>query len=179
MNWRVGLLRLWVVGTALWILSVVVLAFLVSHAAIEAATLYPEYLYNHLKRHDVVAEARRVLSDPKVVEEVVGVPGHRLPCVSHWERERQEAHVAKLEAQEAKRPPPTGQLSSSQLERLVMPLECSAEIQEAQAVIASDDFPDWARDALLSSVYWLFGPPVVVLLIGASLAWAFRGFRAR
>ena len=104
MNWRKGLLRLWAVATALWIVTVLALGYQYSDAGIEAAKLYPEYLYNHLKRHDVVAEARRVLSDQKSVEEVVGVPNWP-PCVSHWERERQEAHVAELEALEAKRPP--------------------------------------------------------------------------
>jgi hypothetical protein len=37
----------------------------------------------------------------------------------------------------------------------------------------------WARTELPDIAGWLFIPPIVVLAVGASLAWAFHGFRAR
>jgi hypothetical protein len=30
----------------------------------------------------------------------------------------------------------------------------------------------------MSLAYWLFGPPIAVFILGASLMWALRGFRA-
>src|SRR5262249_20453499 len=100
MTWRKGLLRIWVVGTAIWIAATVGLVLQYAAEAprvpgilvpervfeaskvVRAAKLYAEYWYYLLIRPDVAAEARKILSDP---------------CVSWPERERYEAEVVKAE----------------------------------------------------------------------------------
>ena len=37
----------------------------------------------------------------------------------------------------------------------------------------------WVPEARLSFAYWMFGPRISVFILGASLMWAFCGFRAR
>jgi hypothetical protein len=103
--------------------------------------------------------------------------------------------LKELAEEEAKRPPqpplPDGSKILTQKDLIEMDLravpECSAEIEKARSELEDvtdlDEFPDWARHALLSFAYWLFGPPIAALVIGTSLiwafGWAFRGFRAR
>jgi hypothetical protein len=172
MNWGKGLRRLWVVATAVWILSVVAVLPEIATEGVSAAEGYAEYWYYHIIRSDVAAEARRLGGDHQ--KEI------SLPCVSNREREQQEAEVAQLEAEEAKRPPPpplpdgTKRGTRSQLARLMLSPECSAKEIELRGVVY--DPPDW--EPLLSLTYWLFGPPIAALVVGTSLIWAFRGFRA-
>lgn len=197
MNWRKGLLRLWVVGTAIWIATVIV--FGLRHAddsvfegvaqGVWAAELYTEYWYYRIIRPDVAAEARRVHS-------VFDDPMSSRRCVSYRERERDEAQLAKDEAEEAKQPPKppspdgTRALTNADLDRLWMAPECSAKVANAKDELGEIwALPDavekggWVLDALLSFAFWLFGPPIAALVVGTSLiwafGWAFRGFRAQ
>jgi hypothetical protein len=201
MNWRKGLLRLWVVATALWVVFVATFDWALSgnRGGISAVGLSAESFYYHIIRPDLVASKRQFL-DPKS-------PHH---CVLPEQRERQKARLAELEAAEQKaeavkqaaeaeavRTSKPHQLSNEEYDALIrgpsagevdliraemqVP-ECSADaaraISELEAVVDWGDFPDWARDAFLSLAYWMVGPPIVVFILGASLLWAFRGFRA-
>jgi DNA-binding transcriptional LysR family regulator len=152
-----------------------------------AAELYAKYWYYRIIRPDMAAEARRVMD---------------LPCDPRPEREaklaREQAEVARLEAEEAKRPPPPPPrpgapkiMSELELTRLRMGVgilpECSVEIEKAKAelrdiaVLPGIIEEGWVPEALLSFAYRLFGPPIVALVVGMSLiwalGWAFRGFR--
>jgi hypothetical protein len=185
MSWGKGLRRLWIVGTAIWIVGFVTFGdqyfegrFVGPVAnAVQVTELYAEYWYYHILRSDLVAKKRRLLSD-------FYDPQSPHYCVSHEQRERERASLAELEREEAKRPPkPPGEWSLTDLERLGMRIpECAAEVgkarSELQDVIDWDEIPDWARDALLSLAYWLLVPPIAALVVGRSLIWALRGFRA-
>jgi hypothetical protein len=184
MNWSKGLRRLWMVGTALWIVTVLIIGFRQAEEGsytfggvaqgVWAMELYTEYWYYRIFRPGVVGEARRVLSDP---------------CVPRSEREQEEAAVARLEAEEAKLPPQpplpdgTKRGTRSQIARILMLPECSAEVAEAKSELRDvGNLPvsvegGWVPGALLSLAYWLFGPPIAGLVVGASLLWTFRGFR--
>jgi hypothetical protein len=88
MNWRKGLLRLWIVATALWVVLVAAFDWALSGDAggIAAAELSAELLYYHTIRPDLVARKRQFL-DPKS-------PHY---CVLPEQRERQKARLAELE----------------------------------------------------------------------------------
>jgi hypothetical protein len=164
MNWRKGLLRLWLIATAIWIVGFVAFGDQYFEErfyppgpvaqAVQAAELYAEYWYPHILRPDMVAKKRQLLSEFYDLKS----PHY---CVSHEQREREKARLAGLEREEAKRPPnPSGErsLTDLDLERLWMRTpECSAEVDKARSeledVIDWDDIPDWARDALLSLAY--------------------------
>jgi hypothetical protein len=192
MNWGKGLRRLWMVGTALWIVAVMVFGYwhygervyppATAAQGVWAAELYAEYWYYRIIRPDVAAEARRVHS---VFDDPTS-PSH---CVSYWDRKQLEDKLAKDKAEEAKRPPRApGQMSTADLDRLWMPAECSAEVEKAKdklgeiwALRDAVEKGGWVPDALLSFALWLFSPPIATLLVGASMIgafrWAFRGFR--
>jgi hypothetical protein len=194
MNWRKGLLRLWVVGTAIWIVSAIILVFqyaaedpripgivvpdrvFEASTVVRAADIYVSYWYYRIIRPGVAAEAHRVMD---------------LSCKTSSQVARDEADLREHEAEEKKEPPrPPHELSRSDLDRLLMNAvpECSAEVEKAKyelgdiaALPASVEDGGWAPEALLSFAYWLFGPPIVALVVSASLIWAFRwafrGFR--
>jgi hypothetical protein len=122
-------------------------------------------------------------------------------CVLPEQREQQKARLAELEdamkKAEAVRTTKPHQLSSEEFDALIrgpsagevdairaemqVP-ECSADaaraISELEAVVDWGEFPAWARHPLLSLASWLFGPPIAVFILGSSLIWALRGFRA-
>jgi hypothetical protein len=88
-----------------------------------AAELYAEYWYYRIIRPDVAAEARRVHS-------VFDDPTSQQHCVSYWELQRDEAQLAKDEAEEAKEPPKprspdgTTMATRADIDRLLMAPEC-------------------------------------------------------
>ena len=193
MNWSKGLRRLWMAGTAFWIVAVVVFGCwhyeervyppATAAQGVWAAELYAEYWYYRVIRPAVAAEARRVHS-------VFDDPASQQHCVSYWERQRDEVQLAKDEAEEAKQPPKprspdgTTMATRADIDRLLMAPECSAEVEKAKDELGEIwALPDaverggWVPDALLSFAYWLFGPPIAFFVIGVGLIWAFRGFR--
>jgi hypothetical protein len=188
MNWRRGLLRLWVVATALWMVSVVaVCAFLGNDYEFRggrALELSSEYWYYRILFPNLVAAARK-LDTP-------------LYCMTQRERDEEEAKLAQLEAEEAKRPPEPSTRAGS-LRRLELMTMLKTRPVCPEAVLKERDdlqmrYPQagdigyllsavenggWVPEARLSFAYWMFGPPISVFILGASLMWALRGFLAR
>src|SRR5215471_2262444 len=97
MNWRKGLLRLWVVASALWIVSVAAFEWTFGTEEAVSAELYAKYSYYRIMHPDSVAKKRQLISD-------FDDPKSPAYCVSHEQRERQKARLAELETTKAKRP---------------------------------------------------------------------------
>jgi hypothetical protein len=187
MNWRKGLLRLWIVATALWIASVLAVCEFLGNGyefrGVQAVELSAEYWYYRIL-HPKLVEATSKLLTP-------------LYCDTQQERDEEEAPYKAKWAEEAKKAPlPGGRRVSREEMWALGPHErpvCDEVVLKDQDDLrmqlqqASDDVErlvfdvergGWVRDALLSFAYWLFGPPTAVFILGASLMWALRGFRA-
>ena len=178
MNWGKGLRRLWMVATALWIISVVAGLPEIAAEGVSAAEVYSQYWYYRFTRPDVVAAALRALDNP---------------CLAREERDtRLNARQEKLAEFKAEAAKHQGQLSASDADLLFsiedlnkIGPECSAEVAKAKEEMKNITFLPgvaecaWAPEALRSFAYWIFGPPIIVFILGTSLIWAFRGFRAR
>jgi len=59
MNWRKGLLRLWVVASALWIVSVAAFEWTFGTEEAVSAELYAKYSYYRIMHPDSVAKKRQ------------------------------------------------------------------------------------------------------------------------
>jgi hypothetical protein len=187
MNWQKGLLRLWVVATAPWIASVVLVCEFLGNGyefrGVQAVELSAEYWYYRILHPKLVQAASKYLTP--------------LYCDTQKERDEEEAPYKAKRAEEAKKAPlPGGRMISLQEAIALGPHArpvCSEAVLKEQDDLrmqlqqASEDVErlvfdvergGWVHDVLMSLAYWLFGPPIAVFILGASLMWALRGFRA-
>ena len=108
MNRRKGLLRLWVVVTALWIVGAVALdwAFLGTETGVVGAVkIYAQYSFYRFIRPVLAARKTQLFSD-------FDDPKSSNYCVSHEQRVQEKVRLAELEKEEAQRrpePPPPEQ----------------------------------------------------------------------
>src|SRR5262245_56613265 len=154
MNWRRGLFRLWIVGTALFVIAVA----LISYSEIKM-----QFRVTALARW---VEANDALLVPQLCSESRGVAG-----VDYSTENDKLNPFDKCWYEISKfRPlyPEYNNLSEKELSRKLY----------AEHGIPIRDLPNpWATLGTWASI--AFGIPLVVLVLGASLVWAFSGFAAK
>jgi hypothetical protein len=149
MNWRRGLFRLWIVGSALFVLAV---AF-VSYSSIKS-------------EFDAVAKKPDLAASAELADEVYRRFYSDMPREQFDKKTSDPKVIARLEAIIAKIEPsrPLSQWTEDEL-------------------LAVLTLPDTGRAHPWTTVgMWAgiaFGIPLVVLVLGSSLVWAFSGFAAK
>jgi len=150
MNWRRGLFRLWIVGTALFVIAI---AF-VSYSEIKAQFNYKpaasinqnlvDETYRRFYSDMPREQFDKKISDPKVIArlEVLTSKFDTSRPLSQWTDDELLAYYAMLSMKEAPAAP-----------------------------------NPWATLGMWASI--AFGIPLVVLVLGASLVWAFSGFAGK
>jgi hypothetical protein len=157
MNWRRGLIRLWIVGTVLFVLAV---AF-VSYSEIKAqfnATALQNW-----------AEANDALLVPQLCGDARGVAG--TDYSTQQERHPGDPYAKPCWYAISKfRPlyPEYNNMSDKELSRKLY----------AEHDVPIRDLPNpWMTLGMWAAI--AFGIPLVVLILGSSLVWAFSGFAAK
>jgi hypothetical protein len=171
MNWRRGLFRLWIVGTALFVLAIAFISYSEYSeikAEFDAAASKPEAstlatgagladwvhqrFYSDMPREqfDKKITAPKPITEPNVIAQL-------------------EAIIANLDTSRPYDEWTVDELRAYQLYRIIEP----------NRIIGTPSL--WAtlwRWAIMRAII-AFGIPLAVLILGASLVWAFSGFAAK
>ena len=151
MNWRRGLFRLWIVGTVLFVLAVAFVSYN------EIKRQFDETAVQHW------AEANSELYVPQLCGDARGVAG-----VDYTERGQRETTCWYAMSKFRSLYPEYKDVSEKELSRKLY----------ADLDIPIRDLPNpWATLGMWSAI--AFGIPLAVLVLGASLVWAFSGFAAK
>jgi hypothetical protein len=181
-NWTRGLLRLWLVGSLLWVVPVGWLAW-----PEDAPQEYVQYWYNRVAHPEVLDERRANEAaaanqrDVALAEIRARYDGTRVPRVPHHGGQgtldelgalflnkvdhygRDDWEITKQELDEA-----------DKVLRTDFPQPESEQLREFTTLEGS---LDWNRERISWWAAYTFAPPIVVLIVGASILWALRGFR--
>jgi hypothetical protein len=163
MNWRRGLFRLWIVTAALFVLVVVFVSYSEIKAEFEAAASRPETVTSSF-----ISEFRRLhpeyngLSDAQLADAV------HSQFYSDMSREQFDKKLAeKIEGPKTKTVKFQGQLYE-------YPRDATDE--EIADVLKDSVKNPWATVRVAAAI--AISIPLVVLVVGSSLVWAFSGFAA-
>jgi hypothetical protein len=160
MNWRRGLFRLWIVGSALFVLAV---AF-VSYSDIKKqfndandwVTVVPQ----------LCGDARRVAGKDYAAERA-GPQDKPNPFDNCWYEMPKFRRLY----------PEYNDLSDNELARKLYSDQGSSVPNSDQGFSAPTEPNPWATLGMWAAI--AFGVPLVVLVLGSSLVWAFSGFAAK
>jgi hypothetical protein len=182
MNWTRGLLRLWLVGSLLWAVPVGWLTW-----TGDAPQDYVRYWYYRVAHPEVLEERRANEAaatkqrDAALAEIRARYDGTRVPrvdvgphvgtrdelralslnVIGHYGRD--EWIITKEELDEA--------------ERVIRTEFAQPESEQLQEFTTLEGRLGWNGERASWWAAYTFAPPIAVLIIGASLLWAVRGFR--
>jgi len=140
MNRTMGLLRLWLVGSLLWAVSVGWLTW-----PGNSPKQYARYWYYRVAHPEILKERRNTEAE--------------------WAKQR--------DAFSKDQPPHQG--TAEELAALAQKLK--PESEQLQEFAALEGNLDWHGQRVGEWVAYMGAPPAAVLIVGASLLWALRGFR--
>ena len=164
MNWRRGLFRLWIVGSALFVLAVAFVSYTEIKADFDvvARASKPEVTSSFIAEFRQQYPEYNSLTDAQLLEAVYE------KFFSDMPREQFEKQVSEKISASNKAVKFQGQLHE-------FPADFTDE-QIATALKSTIKNP-WATLGVWVSI--AFGIPLAVLVLGASLVWAFSGFAAK
>jgi hypothetical protein len=150
MNWRRGLFRLWIVGAALFVIAVVAVNYSDITAEFDAA-------------------AKKVISQQATGKQIFEFQ------TSHGRIEIEASDINAAKKEWANKPEPVG---LSKLSDAELVLRYLSKLSDAELVaLYNKSLPNpWAKLGRVAAI--AFGIPMAVLILGASLVWAFSGFAA-
>jgi hypothetical protein len=157
MNWRRGLFRLWIVGTALFVLAVAFVSYSEIKGQFDAIALQNW------------AEANDALLVPQLCGEARGVAGTDYST-------QQERHAGDPYARPCWYAIPKFRLLYPEYKDL-SDRELSRKLYADHGIPIRDLPNPWMTLGMWAAI--AFGIPLVVLVLGASLVWAFSGFSAK
>ena len=165
MNWRRGLFRLWIVGTALFVIAVAFLSYsdIKADFDVVARASKPEVTSSFIAEFRQQYPEYNSLTDAQLLEAVYE------KFFSDMPREEFEKQVSEKISASNKAVKFQGQLHE-------FPADFTDE-QIATALKRTIIRNPWATLAMWASI--ALGIPLVVLVLGASLVWAFSGFAAK
>src|SRR5215469_1485218 len=171
MNWRRGLFRLWIVGAALFVLAV---AF-VSYDTIKAEFDEIASIQKLPAPSSILAQFRQLYPEYKDWNDDQLADAMYKKFYSDMQREEFNKRIT------------TSNVRIIEFEGGVFEVPADASEKQIAAALASHkksgtfDFPPlpnaWATLGVWASI--AFGIPLAVLVLGASLVWAFSGFAAK
>jgi hypothetical protein len=158
MNWRRGLFRLWIVGSVLFVIAVAVISYRDIKEQFDAAANAAAWEASEFETvvPQLCGEARGVAGEDYSTIEKKSSPN---PFDTCWYK------ISKFRSLY----PEYNNLSENELTRKLYPIYGMAAPRELPNPWTTLEM--WASIAL--------GIPLAVLLIGASLVWAFSGFTAK
>jgi len=164
MNWRRGLFRLWIVGSALFVLAVAFVSYTEIKADFDvvARASKPEVTSSFIAEFRQQYPEYNSLTDAQLLEAVYE------KFFSDMPREQFEKQVSEKISASNKAVKFQGQLHE-------FPADFTDE-QIATALKSTIKNP-WATVGMWASI--ALGIPLAVLVLGASLVWAFSGFAAK
>ena len=164
MNWRRGLFRLWIVGSALFVLAVAFVSYTEIKADFDvvARASKPEVTSSFIAEFRQQYPEYNSLTDAQLLEAVYE------KFFSDMPREQFEKQVSEKISASKKIVKFQGQLH-----------ELPADFTDEQITTAlKSTIPNpWATLGLWAAI--ALGIPLAVLVLGASLVWAFSGFAAK
>jgi hypothetical protein len=165
MNWRRGLFRLWIVGTVLFVIAVAFVSYSEIKADFDvvARASKPEVTSSFIAEFRQQYPEYNSLTDAQLLEAVYEKFYSNVP------REQFEKQVSEKISASNKAVKFQGQLHE-------FPADFTDE-QIATALKSTIIRNPWATLAMWTSI--AFGIPLAVLVLGASLVWAFSGFAAK
>jgi hypothetical protein len=181
MDWRRGLFRLWIVGSALFVIAVAVISYSGIKAEFEAVASKPERALSILAGFRQRWPQYNDLSDAQLADALYK------KFYSDMPREQFDKKIAAQPAMsddilsDAKLKAKSKELAPNLPPDYVLELDRSppdpwAEFRPSWHRIEADPNP-WASVGIVAGI--ALGIPLAVLIIGSSLVWAFSGFAAR